>query len=94
MLLAKSNPPISLREHTNDVLMALAQLRTIWPDVPASMDTAAVFHDAGKAATGFQKMLQGTGEHWKFRHEILSAEIFRECRGLSHEGGSLRICRC
>lgn len=85
MLLAKSNPPVALRQHTHDVLTALAQLRVMWPDVPASMDMAAIFHDVGKAARGFQKMLQGAGEPWKFRHEILSAEIFRECRDLSDE---------
>jgi CRISPR-associated endonuclease/helicase Cas3 len=85
MLLAKSNPPIELRQHTRDVLRALAQLRAIWPEVPTSIDKAAVFHDVGKAATGFQKMLRGTGEQWKFRHEILSAEVFRQCHDLSDE---------
>jgi CRISPR-associated endonuclease/helicase Cas3 len=57
----------------------------IWPEIPASIDKAAIFHDLGKAATGFQKVLQGTRESWKFRHEILSAEIFRQCYDLSEK---------
>jgi CRISPR-associated endonuclease/helicase Cas3 len=32
------------------------------------------FHDLGKAASGFQKELQG-GERWNYRHEILSAGL-------------------
>ncbi len=85
MLLAKSNPPIGLRQHTRDVLLALTQLRAIWREIPASLDKAAVFHDVGKAARGFQKMVHSTGEYWKFRHEILSAEIFRQCHDLNDE---------
>lgn len=83
MLLAKSNPLVGLRQHTEDVLLALTRLRAIWPEIPASIDKAAIFHDLGKAAAGFQSMLLGTGERWKFRHEILSAEIFRQCHDLS-----------
>ena len=79
MLLAKSTPPIGLRQHTQDVLRALGELRVIWPDIPTCVDKAAIFHDVGKAASGFQSMLQGTGPPWRFRHEMLSAEIFRQC---------------
>jgi CRISPR-associated endonuclease/helicase Cas3 len=85
-LLAKSNPNIDLRSHTQDVLRALGELRCIWPEIPACVGQAAVFHDVGKAATGFQKMLQGTGPPWEFRHEILSAEILRECYNLDDSG--------
>ena len=82
MLLAKSNPQIELRPHTQDVLRALGELRAIWPEIPACIDEAAIFHDLGKAASGFQKMLQGTVPAWQFRHEILSAEILRQCYDL------------
>ncbi len=84
MLLAKSGkpelnvPPISLHQHTLDVETALKQLRVIWPQLPLSLEAAARFHDLGKAADGFQQMLEG-GQRWKFRHEILSAAIFRAC---------------
>jgi CRISPR-associated endonuclease/helicase Cas3 len=79
VLLAKSNPQYGLRKHTDDVLAALCALRLIWPQIPASLDTAAIFHDLGKAATGFQQMLLQSGNNWRFRHEVLSAEIFRQC---------------
>jgi CRISPR-associated endonuclease/helicase Cas3 len=85
VLLAKSNPPIPLRQHTDEVLRALRQLRLIWPEIPVVLDQAAIFHDLGKAAQGFQKMLQGTGPPWEFRHEILSAEIFRQCQDVADE---------
>jgi CRISPR-associated endonuclease/helicase Cas3 len=82
VLLAKSNPRIGLRQHTEDVLLALAKLRTIWREIPAAIEKAAIFHDLGKAALGFQGMLDGSGNAWNFRHEILSAEVFRECYGV------------
>jgi CRISPR-associated endonuclease/helicase Cas3 len=62
--------------------MALRHLRAIWSHIPACMERAALFHDLGKAASGFQQMLQGTGPRWEFRHEVLSAEIFRRCHNL------------
>lgn len=86
VLLAKSKPQVELRAHTEDVLRALGELRAIWPEIPACIDKAAVFHDLGKAASGFQRMLQGTGQASQFRHEILSAEIFRECYNLDDSG--------
>lgn len=79
MLLAKSNPPCGLRDHTEDVLAAMRELRLIWPQISLDLDKAAIFHDLGKAAAGFQHMLRNPGETWGFRHEILSAEIFRQC---------------
>ena len=89
MLLAKSTPPVGLRQHTRDVLLALAELRAIWPEIPACIDKAAIFHDVGKAASGFQSMLRGTGPPWHFRHEILSAEIFRQCSDMGDEDNLL-----
>jgi CRISPR-associated endonuclease/helicase Cas3 len=79
VLLAKSNPPVGLRKHTEDVLLSLCELRAIWPEIPLSVDKAAIFHDLGKAACGFQAMLEGTGMLWRFRHEMLSAEVLRQC---------------
>lgn len=71
----------TLREHTDDVVKAAQRLRLLWPDLPAELETAALFHDFGKAALGFQKMLAG-GDAWDFRHEVLSAAIFRVCFNL------------
>jgi CRISPR-associated endonuclease/helicase Cas3 len=61
----------------------------IWPQIPIFLDKAALFHDLGKAASGFQKMLQGSGSPWGFRHEILSAEIFRQCYDVKGEDAFL-----
>jgi CRISPR-associated endonuclease/helicase Cas3 len=68
----------TLCEHTQDVVNAAKQLRSFWPDLPDELEHAALFHDLGKAASGFQDMLSG-GEPWSFRHEVLSAAIFRSC---------------
>src|SRR6185437_14741529 len=82
VLLAKSNPPCSLRKHTDEVIAALRELRAVWSQIPTCLEKSAIFHDLGKAASGFQQMLRGSGPPWKFRHEILSAEIFRQCYDL------------
>jgi len=79
---ARKIKPLSLLQHTRDVELAVAKLRELWPQLPATLGSAARFHDFGKAANGFQKMLDGFGP-WGFRHEILSAAIFRECFNLS-----------
>ena len=68
----------TLLEHTADVVNATRRLRAFWPDLPIELEMAAQFHDMGKAASGFQKMLEG-GERWDFRHEVLSAAIFAAC---------------
>ena len=83
MLLAKSATSPSVRaetllEHTEFVEAALEGLFMLWPDLPPLLRRAARFHDFGKAASGFQKML-ADGPMWGFRHEILSAAIFRRC---------------
>lgn len=83
MLLAKSDPPLSLKDHTEDVVRAAQRLREIWPFLPPILERAALFHDFGKAAEGFQTMLQPNGSKWEFRHEVLSAEIFQNLHDLS-----------
>ncbi len=84
-LLAKSGTPeILLDQHTLDVENALGALSNIWPFLPTLLHKAARFHDFGKAADGFQAMLRG-GNRWNFRHEILSAAIFRNCFDIKDE---------
>lgn len=47
---------------------------------------AILFHDVGKAALGFQEMLQGQRAGWDgLRHEILSASLASSVPGLSPE---------
>ena len=80
-LLAKSDPNdpnYTLADHTSRVVAALSTLRGIWTALPAVLETAAIYHDMGKAASGFQRALREEDYRWKFRHEILSAQIFRD----------------
>jgi len=86
---AKSgDPPITLREHTLDVLGFVEQVvpayRALWSRVldPKPLDCleralplAAAAHDLGKAAVGFQRSLEERGFRWEFRHEVLSTAI-------------------
>lgn len=79
-LLAKSNPPETLLDHTKNCLAVYDSLRKRMPflaDVAKDSDFfqhlfyAVALHDFGKAATGFQEQLTD-GKRWNFRHEILS----------------------
>ena len=80
ILLAKSDPPESLKKHTENCLAVYNSLRERMPflaDVAKNPDFfehlfyAVALHDFGKAATGFQKQLTD-GKRWNYRHEILS----------------------
>lgn len=81
MLLAKSNPPETLLEHTENCLAVYNSLREQMPflnDVAENPDFldhlfyAIALHDFGKAAVGFQQQL-AQNTRWNYRHEILSA---------------------
>ena len=70
----------TLEEHTRRVVEALAGLMKRSPRMAETAQRsdfwhiafwAAVIHDFGKAATGFQEMLRG-GERFGHRHEVLS----------------------
>ena len=80
MLFAKSDPPETLVEHTENCLAVYDSLRQRMPflaDIAAVPDFfeylfyAVALHDFGKAATGFQQQLTD-GTRWNYRHEILS----------------------
>ena len=80
ILLAKSDPPETLLEHTENCLAVYNSLQERMPflaDVAGEPDFfqylfyAVALHDFGKAAIGFQKQLTD-GKRWGYRHEILS----------------------
>ncbi len=86
MLRAKSNPERSLLYHTLDVTKMTQQYARRWPHLVElsgneylfdDLILAALLHDIGKAASGFQNMLDGKDdESWQgYRHEILSSAI-------------------
>lgn len=82
IILAKSNPPESLIEHTKNCVDVYFSLRNRMPflsEISQEVDFfkhlyfAIILHDLGKAAKGFQYQLQPNGKIWGYRHEILSA---------------------
>ena len=81
LLLAKSAPRETLREHTENCLAVYESLRERMPflaeiakepDFFDHLFYTVALHDFGKAATGFQRHLID-GTRWNYRHEILSA---------------------
>ena len=79
-LLAKSDPPETLLDHTKNCLAVHNSLRERMPflaEVSKNPDFfehlfyAVALHDFGKAAIGFQKQLTDD-TRWNYRHEILS----------------------
>lgn len=81
LVLAKSEPKVSLKQHINDCLLILDKLRTVLPNIP--IDNAEVFwkqlryavvlHDIGKFHPDFQKLLRGETNKWCHqRHELFS----------------------
>ena len=81
-LLAKSNPPETLVEHTENCLSVYFSMRETMPflaEISGDPDFfdhlfyTVALHDFGKAATGFQAQLRSAAEPWNYRHEILSA---------------------
>src|SRR5260370_21845896 len=54
-----------------------------WPQFWPLAERAALLHDAGKAAEGFQLQLGAPGQSWGERHEVLSlAYVDLFCAGL------------
>ena len=79
-LLAKSDPPETLLDHTKNCLDVYDSLQKRMPFLTEVAENPAFFehlfyavalHDFGKAATGFQKQLH-ENIRWNYRHEILS----------------------
>jgi len=82
-LLAKSEPPVTLKEHIDDCLLVLNQIRYSFPQVKAIVKTldfwevlrlAIIIHDLGKSHNEFLKLLQGKkdNEWYGQRHELFS----------------------
>lgn len=91
-LLAKSTGE-TLFEHTWAVVEAIRQVVDNLPDdiydrdmLRKELELAALFHDVGKAAIGFQQVLQRERRDWGGkRHEVISTAFVAHCSELSEE---------
>lgn len=80
-VLAKSEPPISLKQHIDECLIVFGSLRKAFGRLPVNdfnhfwelVRLGIIFHDLGKSHFGFQKMLLGNSKDWYHqRHELFS----------------------
>lgn len=81
-LLAKSNPPYSLKNHINDGLLILDFLKKAFTNTSNIIDNnifweklnyCIILHDIGKTHTEFQKLLSSNDNRWNSqRHELFS----------------------
>ncbi len=95
--LAKSDPPLTLRDHTLEVVRYVESVihayQPIWVALldPQGAETlatalclAAAAHDLGKATTGFQRSLTDHSFRWQFRHEVLSTALLLATETTNH----------
>lgn len=86
-VLAKSGPPISLKQHIDECLRVYESLRKAFCRLPLNdadrfwrlIRLAIIFHDLGKAHSEFQKMLMGKRANWYYqRHELFSVPFINQ----------------
>lgn len=80
-VLAKSEPQVTLKQHIEDGLVVLENLKKGFPNVPIEdvehfwqlLRQCIICHDLGKSHSEFQHMLRGERHNWlKQRHELYS----------------------
>ncbi|MDX9852225.1 MAG: CRISPR-associated helicase Cas3' [Tenuifilaceae bacterium] len=80
-VLAKSEPPISLKQHIDECLSVFESLRKALECLPVNdlshfwelVRIGIIFHDLGKSHSEFQKLLLGKRANWYHqRHELFS----------------------
>lgn len=80
-VLAKSEPPVSLKQHVDECLRVYESLRKAFGRLPVDdpdrfwklIRLGIIFHDLGKSHSEFQKMLLGRRANWYHqRHELFS----------------------
>jgi len=86
-VLAKSEPPISLKRHIDECLCVYESLQKAFERLPISnidqfwalIRLGIIFHDLGKAHPEFQKMLLGKRANWYHqRHELFSVPFINQ----------------
>ncbi len=81
-ILAKSNPKVTLKEHIDDALQIIPELRHAFERIDELVNAkefwellkyCIIFHDIGKAHKDFQKLLRNDINDWNNqRHELFS----------------------
>ncbi|NOU45911.1 MAG: CRISPR-associated helicase Cas3' [Bacteroidales bacterium] len=86
-VLAKSEPPISLKQHIDECLRVHESLRKAFGRLPVDdpdrfwelIRLGIIFHDLGKSHSEFQKMLSGKRANWYHqRHELFSVPFVEQ----------------
>lgn len=81
LILAKSEPQVSLSQHIEDCLQVCRQLQVCVPNLPIEnkpeywkiVGESVILHDTGKAHNDFQRMLSHKPNQWNHqRHELFS----------------------
>ena len=82
VVLAKSEPRLTLQQHVKDCLQVLGSLKDSIPNLPETVNKARfwellrlciILHDVGKLHTEFQKKLRNQKNEWHHqRHELFS----------------------
>jgi len=86
-VLAKSEPPVSLKQHIDECLQVYESLRRAFERLPITdidrfwslVRVGIIFHDLGKSHAEFQKILHGKNRDWYHqRHELFSVPFINE----------------
>src|SRR5208283_289777 len=86
-VLAKSGPPISLKQHIDECLRVYKSLRKAFGRLPLNntdrfwrlLRLGIIFHDLGKSHSEFQKILMGKKANWYHqRHELFSIQFINQ----------------
>jgi CRISPR-associated endonuclease/helicase Cas3 len=86
-VLAKSEPPISLKQHIDECLRVYKSMQKSFGRLPLNdidrfwrlLRLGIIFHDLGKSHSEFQKMLLGEHGYWYHqRHELFSIPFINQ----------------
>ncbi|MCK9435761.1 MAG: CRISPR-associated helicase Cas3' [Synergistaceae bacterium] len=86
-VLAKSEPPVPLKQHIEECIRVHESLRKAFGRLPVNdpdrfwelIRLGIIFHDLGKSHSEFQKMLSGKHANWYHqRHELFSVSLVEQ----------------